>query len=560
MSENTDKPPSKPGTTRTVGKYALVKEVGRGGMGVVYEATDTQVQRKVALKLMLPHPGLLPEQAEQERQRFAREAQMAAKLKHPGIVTLYEAGEVQGRRYLAMEFIEGMPFSSWCQQKGLGLRAKIAVLRDVALAVHHAHEQGVLHRDLKPQNILVTAKNRPVVMDFGLAKAMSADTNLSLTSDGMVVGTPSYMSPEQAKGAKNVDGRTDVYALGVTLYELLAGRKPFEGETAIEILMKASKERAAPPSSARIMAADPAIDRAIEGICLKALERDPKDRYASGRAFATDLTRWLDGEAVHITTVTRRRVRAQRKSRAWIFVSIGAAVVALIAWIVLSPGPAPAGVDAELARARAFLRDKKYSDARVEYGKALAKDPSNTEAREGDRKARAAEEADRASLAKNVEEKQKQLDAARDQSVKDIQNAEQKVKAAASTASDAEQKRLLEELQAIKEKARLAEEEARRAREKLQELSTRPAPAPAPAPAPPPPAPVPVPVPVPVPGPVPVPVPGPRPAPPPKPAPLEPKVALAALKEAVDLAVDKFDIPGIFKAADAFAADAGVDP
>jgi serine/threonine-protein kinase len=263
-----------------------------------------------------------------------------------------------------MEFVEGRPFSEWAGQKGLGLRAKIAVLRDVAAAVHHAHEEGVLHRDLKPQNILVAAKNRAVVMDFGLAKAMGGDTGLSLTGDGLVVGTPAYMSPEQARGDKTVDGRTDVYAIGVMLYELLAGRKPFDGETAIEILMKASKERAAPPSSTRLMAPDPAADRVIESICLKALERNPQDRYASARALASDLTRWLDGEAVHITTV-RRRARSQPKSRAWIFVSIGVAALAAIGVVVALPGPAPAGAEAELERARRYLREKKYTDARV---------------------------------------------------------------------------------------------------------------------------------------------------------------------------------------------------
>ncbi len=547
--------PNRPNPSRTVGKYALIRELGRGGMGVVYEATDTQIQRKVALKLMLPRPGQKPDQAEQERQRFAREAQMAAKLKHPGIVTLYEAGEIQGRRYLAMELIQGRAFSDWLAAKGLGLRAKVPVLRDIALAVHHAHEQGVLHRDLKPQNILVDAQNKPVVMDFGLAKAMGGDTGLSLTGDGLVVGTPAYMSPEQARGAKTVDGRTDVYSLGVMLYEMLAGRKPFEGETAIEILMKASKERPSLPSSTRITALDPALDRTIENICLKAMEKNPGDRYATARAFALDLDRWLKGEAVAISTV-RRRVGVSRKTNPWVWISAAAGLaLVVILGLALRPSPPPPSADAELARARRLLKEKKYTDARIEFGKALAKDPSSAEAREGDRQAQAAEaEAARAARTKEAADLKLQLEASRASSAKEIELAEQKIKTAAASASEQDQKRLREELAALKEKARLSEEEARQTREKLLAIEARGEPAPAPAPKP-----APVPVPAPVPAPAPAPPPKPLPAQKVLPAARDPKVAASLLKEAVDAAVDRLDVAAIFKAADELAAEAGLD-
>ena len=544
---------NRPNPSRTVGKYALIRELGRGGMGVVYEATDTQIQRKVALKLMLPRPGQKPEQAGQDRDRFAREAQMAAKLKHPGIVTLYEAGEIQGRRYLAMELIDGEPFSDWWATKGRGLREKVTVLAYIALAVHHAHEQGVLHRDLKPQNILVDARNQPVVMDFGLAKAMGGDTGLSLTGDGLVVGTPAYMSPEQARGAKTVDGRTDIYALGIMLYEMLAGRKPFEGETAIEILMKASKERAPLPSSTRLAALDPDLDRTIEHISLKAIEKNPQDRYPTARAFAQDLHRWLKGEAVAVSTI-RRRVNASQKRNPWIYIAAAAGLaLVVILGILLQPATPPPSADAELARARKLLKERKYTDARIEFGKALAKDPSSAEAREGDRQAQAAEaEAGRSArtkeAAEHTEQLKQQLEATRATSAKEIEQAELKIKSAAATASDLEQKRLREELAALKEKSRLSEEEARLTREKLLAIEARGEPAPAPKAAP---APAPLPAP---------PAPLKQPAPP-KLAPVvrDPKSALALLKEAVDAAVDRLDVVALFKAVDDLATDAGVD-
>src|SRR5262245_50946347 len=183
-----------------LGRYTLVREIGRGGMGVVYEATDPQLQRNVALKLMLPRPHSDAAHVEAERQRFLREAQAIAKLKHPHIVTLYEAGTLQGKLFLAMELIQGAPFAAWWKQKARALPQNVAVLRDVALAVHHAHEKGILHRDLKPENILVGPDGQPHVMDFGLAKVMGANTEVSLTADGFSIGTPSYMSPEQARG------------------------------------------------------------------------------------------------------------------------------------------------------------------------------------------------------------------------------------------------------------------------------------------------------------------------------------------------------------------------
>ncbi len=557
----TDKPDSaarKPGP-KLLGKYSLIKELGRGGMGVVYEAEDTQLHRQVALKLLVTRQGVGAAQADQDRQRFDREAQAIAKLKHPNIVTLYEAGEIQGRRFLAMELIAGQAFSAWWKQKPNKLPQKVTVLRDVALAVDHAHEGGILHRDLKPANILVDEKAKPYVMDFGLAKAADPEVGVSLTSEGLVVGTPAYMSPEQARGLKSVDRRTDVYSMGVMLYEILAGRQPFEGETAIDILMKASKERVTPPSSATLIAPDPAMDRAIENICLKALARNPHDRYPTALAFAQDLTRWLKGETVAVKAPpTQRRIavaNAKNSRGLQVAIAAGAAVVvvAIAGFLFSSSTPS---VEAEIVRARDFLRAKKYTEARIEFGKALARDPGNLEAVAGDREAKAAEE--RSRLDEGLKEKQRQdLLAAQTRSDHDAKEAERmrlaadsKAQSAAAAASDAEQKRLLGELATIREKARQAEEDARKAKEQLDKLSSERA------------APVPIPIPVPVPAvpdanvkaPPPPTPPGPAPAMKGVPiAPLAPKdreAKLAALRVKRDQAVEGVNIPGAFSAID----------
>ncbi len=174
-----------------LGKYTLLRELGRGGMGCVFEAYDSELSRKVALKLMYAKPHLDPAEVTPEEERFLREAQLTAQLpKHPNIVSLYEAGIIEGRRYIAMEYIEGISMLDWRQQPNVTLQKKVAILRDVTLAVHHAHQHGVIHRDLKPQNVLITRDGRPFVTDFGLAKAVGPAKHISLTASGMTVGTP----------------------------------------------------------------------------------------------------------------------------------------------------------------------------------------------------------------------------------------------------------------------------------------------------------------------------------------------------------------------------------
>jgi len=274
------------------GKYRLVRELGRGGMGVVYEAIDSGLGRKVALKTMIVTPGADPQSAKMDEERFLRESQLSASLaKHPNIVGVYEAGVIQGRRYLAMELIQGKPMSDWWKDKSITLKQEIEVLRTAALAVHHAHEHGIIHRDLKPANVLVAKAGHPVITDFGLARSEQRHAGPSLTPSGFVVGSPAYMSPEQARGQRDVDRTTDVYAIGIMLYEAIAGHPPFDGKNPVETLSKVVEGTRVPPSQlAPLPQGDPALDQ----ICLKAMARDARERYPNCAELAQALTRWLD--------------------------------------------------------------------------------------------------------------------------------------------------------------------------------------------------------------------------------------------------------------------------
>jgi serine/threonine protein kinase len=315
------------------GKYLLKKEVARGGMGIVHDAEDTSLGRRVAIKMLVVNPHLPPEEVQQDEQRFLREAKLAANLpKHPHIVGIYEVGVVEGKRYLSMEFVEGREMSEWRKQTRAGIPAQVRVLRDAALAAHHAHENGVIHRDLKPQNVLVDAKGEPHITDFGLAWSMRPGSGTRLTAPDITLGTPVYMSPEQAKGRKPIDRRTDVYSLGIMLYEILAGKPPFQGDTPIEVMTKKVTDEVPRPSSVRRLVIRPGLDRTIEGICMKALAKDPDGRYPTALAFAEDLTRWLEGQKVKVAPPPGRR---------WILLGAAAAVAlaAALGWAAFRPRP-----------------------------------------------------------------------------------------------------------------------------------------------------------------------------------------------------------------------------
>jgi serine/threonine protein kinase len=358
-----------------LGKYLLVREAGRGAMAKVYEAVDTELGRKVALKMLLTSPNAQPEEARIEEERFLREARLSAGLpKHPNIVGVYDAGVTDGRRYLAMEFVDGLPMDKWMKQGSVSIGRPTTLLRDVALAVFHAHSHGLIHRDLKPANILVDRDNRPHVMDFGLAKIAGQHVKASYTEGGFAVGTPAYMSPEQVHGSASVDHRTDLYSLGVMLYEILTGRLPFSGSTPWEIMQKASKDPVVPPSKITTVQIHPVHFKTLEAICLRAMAKDPRDRYSSCREFAADLSRWLRGEDFRIAD------RRLRRRALWTFAAIaGFAVLGA----VLARKPWLPSMDRELARADGLLHSGKPDDALVVYTQMLQRDAGNARANAG---------------------------------------------------------------------------------------------------------------------------------------------------------------------------------
>jgi len=267
------------------GKFRIIGELGRGGMGIVYRAQDTTLGREVALKVLTVLGVADPDAIA----RFQREAQLAARLRHPGIVAVYEAGVEQGHPYIAMELVRGVDLHDVFAKPGR-LRDRIDIVRRVAEAIHAAHADGVVHRDLKPQNILVDEQGQPRVADFGVARDIHGLS--ALTASGTALGTPSYMAPEQARG-EPPDRRTDVYALGAILYEAVARRRAFDDTSLPRLLRRVVEQDPEPPS---MFAAD--ADRRIEAVCLKAMAKRPDARYPTAKALADDLARWLAGQPV----------------------------------------------------------------------------------------------------------------------------------------------------------------------------------------------------------------------------------------------------------------------
>ena len=274
---------------KSFGEYDLLSEIARGGMGVVYRARHRKLGREVALKVILSGQFA----STNDVRRFQMEAEAAAALDHPGVVPIYEIGEHDGQHFFTMKLIEGGSLAESMPRLAQDARQMVGVLAAVADAINYAHQHGILHRDIKPANILLDQKGNPLVTDLGLAKRTGSDSDI--TGTGAIVGTPAYMSPEQASASKEVTTAADIYAIGAILYEGMTGHPPHQADSAIATLVEAAKGDVRPPSELNRKA-----DRILERICMKCLSPDPSERYASAGLLSADLNCWLRGERVSV--------------------------------------------------------------------------------------------------------------------------------------------------------------------------------------------------------------------------------------------------------------------
>jgi WD40 repeat protein/tetratricopeptide (TPR) repeat protein/predicted Ser/Thr protein kinase len=306
--------------------YEVLRELGRGGMGVVYQARQLSLGRFVALKMILAGG----QAGDEERKRFRSEAEVLARLQHPNLVQIFEVGEFEGRPFFSMEFVDGGNLEDKFEGKPQPPETAAKMASTLARAVHAAHERGVVHRDLKPGNVLLTRDGQPKITDFGLAKQM--DSAIGQTRTGAIMGTPSYMAPEQASGKVHAIGPvSDVFALGSMLYEFLTGRPPFMAETGWDTILQVVHQDPLPPSKLR-----PHLPRDLETICLKALEKEPKKRYASAAEFADDLDRYLKHEPIKARPTGRiERLAKWIRRRPVAAALVGTALAAAIALVSL---------------------------------------------------------------------------------------------------------------------------------------------------------------------------------------------------------------------------------
>jgi tetratricopeptide (TPR) repeat protein/predicted Ser/Thr protein kinase len=301
-----------------LGKYVVVSELGRGGMGVVYKAWESALKRWVALKVLAGAGG------KEDLIRFRREAQTAAALRHPNIVGIYEVAEVAEKHLIAMEFVDGRSLAG----EKMAPRKAAQILVEVCRAVEFAHSKGIIHRDLKPHNIMVDRAEKCWVMDFGLAKSLQG--NSQLTMAGTVVGTPSYMAPEQASGHSALVGKpSDVYSLGAVLYELLTGLPPFKGPNPVETLRMVVNEEIVPPSRLNV-----AIPKDLETIVLKCLDKDHTLRYPTAEALADDLVHFLGGQAIAARRAPAAAAAVRRLKRNWVPLAAASALALTLVLLV----------------------------------------------------------------------------------------------------------------------------------------------------------------------------------------------------------------------------------
>jgi serine/threonine protein kinase/WD40 repeat protein len=307
---------------RYLGDYELLSEIARGGMGVVFRARQVTLNRPVAVKMILAGTYATP----REVQRFRAEAEAAANLDHPNILPIYEVGEFEGHQYFSMKLVEGGSLSSRLADLSGRLTDAMGLMAVLARAVHFAHQRGILHRDLKPANVLLASDGTPFITDFGLAKRVVGEDGAALTQSGSVVGTPSYMPPEQARGGKDISTSVDVYALGAILYEILAGRPPFKADSVFATLKQVIETETPDPRNFA-----PHADRDLCVVAMKCLRKEPASRYSSAAELADDLDRWRRGEPIHARPIGRTE-----RTRMWVRrnpVKASAVLVAAVALV-----------------------------------------------------------------------------------------------------------------------------------------------------------------------------------------------------------------------------------
>jgi serine/threonine-protein kinase len=275
---------------KQIGSYTIERVLGRGGMGIVYKAFQTKLGRPVALKMILTGSHA----SEQVLSRFIAEAKAVAHLQHPNIVQIFEVGEHDNLPFFSLEYVNGPPLDKKLDGKPIPPEQSARWMIDICTAMQYAHDNGVLHRDLKPANVLSTKDGILKVSDFGLAKRLEDNSDSSSTREGTIMGTPNYMSPEQARGeVQKLGPATDQYSLGAMLYEFLTGRPPFMAPKPLETIMQVINNDPIPPRQLQ-----PKLPIDIETICLKALQKDPTKRYASCSELAADLKRYLNREPI----------------------------------------------------------------------------------------------------------------------------------------------------------------------------------------------------------------------------------------------------------------------